>query len=106
MKKLTAHILIACLLAITLHGFGTDEHVFKTDISDSILLDEGAQQGNLDRDIESLGAACDICQVVHHYVVLGQDGTVVPRTRQALFAALLRGPPQFWADDILHPPTV
>ncbi len=106
MRNTITHILIACLLAISLHGFGTDEHVFTADIGDSVMISDDASEGGQKPDIPRLGAACDICQVVHQYVILDAGNTIMPASRGVFYARPFHGPPLAITDEILHPPTI
>jgi len=106
MKNKFAHVLIICLLAISLHGFGTDEHVFSTAKNEIILASSSADENNGNPSIPNLGSVCDICQVVHQYVILDNPEFLLPSQTNAAFMRALTAPPLRVPDDILHPPMI
>ncbi len=105
MKKLI-YVLVICLLAISLHGFGTDEHVFSTAKGEIILAVSSADESSRSKSVPNLGSACDICQVVHQYLTLDGQASIFPGQRNEAFMVALNAPPQSFPDDILHPPMI
>ena len=104
MQTLLTRILIIGLMAISLHGFGTDEHVFKVQGEEAltILADATDKSGDT---VPGLGAACDICEVVHQYVAINTSALALPMAVQDSEALPLLFPLGRHASDIIHPPT-
>ncbi len=105
MKNAIAHILIACLLALSLHGFGTDEHGIKAASGEIVLVDSDSGKNKTDSTAPQMGGACDICQVVHHYVVASQEALPVPAASRLVFARAGAHPPDNRPGGLLRPPT-
>jgi hypothetical protein len=106
MKNLITTFLIACLMAISVHGFGTNEHIVLAQ-ENTITNSEAEPEPNRSNDTEpALGVACDICQVVHQYVVISPNGDLVSMNRSMLHAKLYPDPRGFIPDNALRPPTV
>ena len=106
MKTIVSTVLIACLLAISLHGFGTDEHVFKADTGDISVSESGNEKDTPDDTTSRLGAACDICQVVHQYVISEPDPALMAPLGLIRLTPSLPRPPGRMPDGLLRPPTI
>jgi len=107
MKNTIANLLVIFLMAVSLHGFGTNEHSLKAGVSEIAYVSDGIDRGEADRN-EGINKAaiCDICQVVHVYVFHDAIETPAPGARLAAFADFSHGPLQAVPDDILRPPTI
>jgi hypothetical protein len=106
MKTLLTKILIVCLMAIALHGFGTDEHVFKAQNAEITIVNADLSKGTPGENIPNLGEACDICEVVHQYVTLDQS-TLIPVPPSAMLdMRSMLVPPGRKPGDIARPPTI
>ncbi len=105
MTNTIAHILIACLLALSLHEFGTDEHLVKVAADEMVLADSDSGKDQNNSPAPQMGAACDICQVVHQYVVADQNTLDAPPANRARLARTWQHPPGNIPNDILRPPT-
>jgi len=105
MKLLVTRLLIISLLAISLHGFGTDEKTVSplNDIAETQTIGFLSDD---ERVPATLTAACDICVVVHQYLVSEIiSATKKPTIRSSLLAVVTLPPDQAPAD-ILHPPII
>jgi len=107
MKQLISKFLIICLLAISLHGFGAGEHIaLASEVGDIIHVSASELDSSDDNIPPALNTACDICQVVHQYMIVDSrsdtDLELVAKIKQVVFSS----PPDQGARDILHPPTI
>jgi len=105
MKLFVTRLLIISLLAISLHGFGTDEKTVSplNDITETQTINLLSDDERLPA---TLTAACDICVVVHQYLVSELIvSTKKPAIRSNLLAMVTLPPNQAPAD-ILHPPII
>ncbi len=107
MKQLISKFLVVCLLAISLHGFGAAEHVaMAKDIQTITEVSSLDMEEPRDNMLQTLSAACDICQAVHQYLIVADGSQIelnaVARIKQMKFAP----PPDRGHWDILHPPTI
>ena len=80
--------------------------MYKTDTDRLIQVSSKTDLGDTKRNIPNLGAACDICQVVHQYVILNTNSVFARIEIKTTYMALFVAPRQTVPDDILHPPTV
>jgi hypothetical protein len=107
MKTFIAKILIVCVFAISFHGFAPDEHLLPgIEHESATQISLHNPDGTGDVETPSMQASCDICQVVHQYILtenvkITDRGFVIERVSQ-----LVRMPPDQSGEDILHPPTV
>jgi hypothetical protein len=104
MRTIITRFLVTCLMAISLHGFGTDEHVFKVQGEEALitLADAADKSGDT---VPNLGAVCDICEVVHQYVAINTNALALPMAARDSEALSFLSPSGRHANDILHPPT-
>ncbi|MDQ7076673.1 MAG: hypothetical protein Q9M45_02340 [Robiginitomaculum sp.] len=106
MKTMLTKVLILCLMAITLHGFGTDEHVFKAQKADITIASTDIGKDKSGDNIPNLGAACDICEVVHQYVTL-ENNLLLPVQPAILMNTMpMLLPPGRTPGRITRPPTI
>ncbi len=106
MKTMLTKVLIVCLMAIALHGFGTNEHVFKAQNSEITITSTDIGKDKSDDTIPNLGAACDICEVVHQYVTL-EDNILLPiPPAMAMNIGPVLLPTGRKPGDIARPPTI
>ncbi|PHR62819.1 MAG: hypothetical protein COA47_01810 [Robiginitomaculum sp.] len=107
MKLLISKILIVCIFAISFHGIATDEYSLLT-------LDQKAEQQTTIQDstnpvgktLPSAQASCDICQVVHQYVLANKLTISGPEIEGAPAIHTIQVPPDQSGKDILHPPNI
>ncbi|VAV95088.1 hypothetical protein MNBD_ALPHA06-30 [hydrothermal vent metagenome] len=106
MKPFVLRLLIVCIFTISLHGFGANENMV-------IAASDEVQAQSLDllsgtageTPVPTLNAACDICQVVHQYLVVDQNPVSGKDFTTLDFSVLVTVPPDQLQTDILHPPT-
>ncbi|MBL4616137.1 MAG: hypothetical protein JKY46_00435 [Robiginitomaculum sp.] len=105
MKSFVTKLLVISLLAISLHGFGTDEKTVSplNDIATIQIIDLPI---NDDQPPATLTAACDICVVVHQYLVSEPILTTAKPSTKVNLLSVVSLPPDQAPADILHPPIV
>lgn len=104
LKTTVSIFLITCLLAIFLHGVGTNEHSFNAQGIESTVVSVESGAGDLNTNSPSLGASCEICEVVHQYIALDANKLVLPKPLGAAGFALLSSPAGRQPGGILPPP--
>jgi len=106
MKTMLTKVLIVCLMAIALHGFGTDEHVFKAQSAEITIANSDTGKDKPGDNLPNLGAACDICEVVHQYVTLDESTLLPVQPVIAMNIGPILLPPGRKPGDIARPPTI
>ncbi|PHS28453.1 MAG: hypothetical protein COA84_01315 [Robiginitomaculum sp.] len=104
MQILLTRILVICLIAISLHGFVTDDHVFEAQGDEALVMLTDATDKSRDT-APNLGYPCETCEIVHHYVALNTNPLALPVTSRVRDPLPFRPPSGHHASDILHPPT-
>ncbi|PCI85921.1 MAG: hypothetical protein COA85_12300 [Robiginitomaculum sp.] len=106
MKTQLTKVLIVCLMAIALHGFGTDEHVFKSQNAEITVINTDASKGTPADSVPNLSEACDICEVVHQYVSLDQSSLIPVPPPATLGMRSILVPSGRKPGGIARPPTI
>ncbi|MCF6293062.1 MAG: hypothetical protein L3J04_06680 [Robiginitomaculum sp.] len=105
MKLFVTKLLIISLLAISLHGFGTDEKTVSP-VSNITEVQLSDFLGDNQKPSETLTAACDICVVVHQYLVSKIISVNAKPAIKLNLLAIVALPPNQAPADILHPPII